>query len=425
MPAPRWANFRSHVDAIVDAVMAAVDPYALVVGALQAEDDPRPARVLALGKAAGRMAQAAEDVLGDRLIGGLVITKYDHPAAHRLPTMFAGHPVPDAGSLAAGEALRQHAAEPLPDGGRWLVLISGGGSALVSAPVAGVSLADLRATNTLLLASGADINAINAIRKHLSTVKGGQLARMLAPAPVRALVLSDVLGNPLDVIASGPLAPDTSSFGDCAGVLDQHALWDRLPATVAAHLRAGLAGTVPDTPKAGDAVFAIVRHEIVGDVNTALDAAAQTAEELGFAVEIRDRALTGEAADVGQRLASGPPVPGCALWGGETTVTLSDSPGMGGRNQTLALSAALALAGQPRVGLFSVATDGGDGPTDAAGAIVDGTTVARATAAGYDSVTHLRSDNAWPLFAALGDLIVTGPSGSNVNDVTGLLCYEE
>jgi hydroxypyruvate reductase len=382
--------------------------------------------VVGAGKASGAMAAALEDLLGDCIDAGLVIVK----DGHRVPTRHitlreAAHPVPDARGVAAtGELvalLRDAHAEDL-----LVALLSGGGSALLEQPVAGVDLAALQATTDLLLRAGATIGEVNAVRKHLSAVKGGGLARLAAPATVLVLALSDVLGDPLDVIASGPFAPDPTTFADAGAVLSRYDLWERLPPTVAAHLRAGIAGQVPDTAKPGDDVFRNVRHVVVGNVAQAVEAAAARARKRELNSLLLTSYVEGEAREVGRVLGAlarelvthGQPVPrpACLMLGGETTVTVRGA-GLGGRNQEVVLGALPSLAGLRDVLVLSAATDGGDGPTDAAGAWADGTSLARATALGLDPASALRQNDAYPFFAALDDLLNTGPTLTNVNDL--------
>jgi len=317
-----------------------------------------------------------------------------------------------------------------------LCLISGGGSALMTAPVAGVSLADLQALTQTLLACGATINEINTIRKHISQLKGGQLARLAAPATVVSLILSDVVGDPLDVIASGPTVPDPSTFADAWSVLTHYGVENDIPAAIKAHLLAGRAGQLADTPKPGDAIFDRVQNVIFGSNRLAAMAAAETAARLGFEPLLLTTYIEGEARQVGQvaaGLAKGlvrgetmHPAgqfiarPACLIFGGETTVTLQGD-GKGGRNQEMALAAALALAGWPHILVACLATDGTDGPTDAAGAFADGATVARAAELGLDAASYLVRNDAYHFFAPLDDLIMTGPTRTNVNDLTLIL----
>lgn len=303
-----------------------------------------------------------------------------------------------------------------------LCLISGGASALTPAPVAPVTLADKQRTTALLLRSGADIHEMNTVRKHLSDFKGGQLARVAAPATVISLILSDVIGDDLDVIGSGPTVPDPSTFADAVQVLKRRGLLGKVPARVRRRLEEGAA----ETPKPGDPVFRKVRNTIVGSNRLAISAAAERARALGYHVSILSSVIEGETRDVGgvhaaiakEILATGHPVrrPACVISGGETTVTLRGN-GKGGRNQEFVLAAAAAIRDLPGVVILSAGTDGTDGPTDAAGAIATGQTLERATALGMDWRSYLAANDSYRFFDALGDLIKTGPTQTNVMDV--------
>ncbi|MBN1995373.1 MAG: glycerate kinase [Anaerolineae bacterium] len=399
-------------------------------------------RVLVVGggKAGAPMAAAAAEVLGDYLSGGVVLVKHKHTLADPTATglieiIEAGHPLPDQAGVRGAQKIIDllHSATA-----RHLVLclISGGGSALLTAPVAGVSLADLQALTQILLACGAPIHQINTVRKHLSRLKGGQLARWAAPATVVSLILSDVVGDPLDVIASGPTVPDPTTFADAWTVLTRYRVENDIPAAIGRHLTAGLSGQLADTPKPGAPVFDRVQNIIVGSNRLAARAAADTAEKLGFDLVLLTTFSEGEAREVGRVVAglakglargetmhpAGRPIakPACLILGGETTVTLRGN-GQGGRNQEMALAAALALTGWDNVLIACLATDGTDGPTDAAGAFADGTTVARAAALGLDAADFLARNDAYHFFEPLGDLIMTGPTRTNVNDLTLIL----
>lgn len=425
--------------AILAAALAAVDPYAAVQAQMQRQDDHlkiagktydlaayRHVYLLGAGKAGAPMSQAVEAVLGDRLTAGLAVVKYGHGGpTEKVEIVEASHPVPDAAGVAAGERILA-IANAATAADLVLAVISGGGSALLEAP-ADLTLADLQATTAALLASGAAIHEVNCLRKHLSAIKGGQLARAVQPATLVALVLSDVVGSPLDVIASGPTVPDQSTWREAWAVVERYGLAQRLPAAVIARLRAGLAGALPDTPKPEDPLFANVQTAIVGDNRVAALAACRQATALGYHAQLLTTFLEGEAAAAGRFAtalgrevqASGHPVPApaCLVLGGETTVTLSPQPGHGGRNQELALAAALALEGVAGITVAALATDGTDGPTDSAGAIVDGGTVARGRASGLDAAAALRGHDAYPYLAAVGDLLLSGPTQTNVNDL--------
>jgi hydroxypyruvate reductase len=426
--------------------LAAVDPHAAVTqtmtrsgGVLTVGDNRWSLAevdrliVLAVGKAAVPMAQAAVEALAQDLTGGVVVTKHHHVGGAEFPATLkifeTGHPIPDAAGLEAAYAvetqLRSTTARDLV-----LLLLSGGGSALLPAPVSGVTLDDLKVTNDLLLRAGATIVEINQVRKHLSRFKGGQLARLAAPAPVVTLILSDVVGDPLDVIASGPTAPDPTTYAQAMKVLERYKLVEEVPEGVAAHLRAGAAGEVAETPKPGDSLFDNVLNLIVGSNDAAARAAVAQAERLGYESLLLTTFIEGEAREVAKVAvalaksirARGYPLspPACLIWGGETTVTVRGE-GKGGRNQELALSAAIGLAGMEGVVLMALATDGTDGPTDAAGAVVDGRTADRARRHGWNLYAALEDNNAYPLLDDAGALLRLGPTGTNVNDLLVLL----
>ena len=381
--------------------------------------------VIGGGKAAAAMAAEVERILGDRVSGGVVSVKYGHAVpTTRVRVREAGHPLPDPAGVAAAEEVLEFARRA---GERDLVfvLMSGGGSALLTAPAEGLTLEDKLTVTRLLLDAGAPISELNTVRKHLSRIKGGHLARALAPARSIALILSDVLGNPLDVIASGPTVPDPTTFADALEILRRRGILDVVPAAVRAYLEAGLAGRVPETPKPGDSEFALTRAVIIGDITRALGAAEQVAREWGFNIVIPSAAVEGEAREVGAALGRRAkeahegrygPLPVCLLQGGETTVTVRGH-GKGGRNQEVVLGAALEIAGLPSTLILSAGTDGTDGPTDAAGAVADGTTLERARSLGLDPLDALARNDAYPFFAALGDLLITGPTLTNVNDL--------
>ncbi|GAP08473.1 glycerate 2-kinase [Anaerolinea thermolimosa] len=388
--------------------------------------------VVGAGKAGYPMAQAVEDILGAWIAGGLVIVKDGYaPEAVRLPHIeiaFAAHPVPDErgveGTRRILSLLQQAGADDLV-----LCLLSGGGSALLTAPAEGISLADVQALTSLLLACGAAIDEINALRKHIDQVKGGALARMAAPARVAALILSDVIGDRLDVIASGPCFPDESTFSDAWSVLERYALADRVPESIRVHLQAGLRGETGETPKPGDPLFQRVQNLVVASNLQAARAALHQARAEGWHTLLLTTFLQGEASQAGRALASiarqvaatGEPLPrpACLVAGGETTVTLHGQ-GLGGRNQELALGAVEDMRGLENAFLIALATDGGDGPTDAAGAVVSGDTLARAFSRGFHPGHFLARNDAYHFFQPLGDLLLPGPTRTNVNDLTFL-----
>ncbi|MHB1318450.1 MAG: glycerate kinase type-2 family protein [Anaerolineae bacterium] len=382
--------------------------------------------VVGAGKADAAMAQAVEALLGDRITDGIVNVKYEHalPTA-RIRLCEAGHPVPDAAGV-DGSNRMAHLLEGAGANDLVICLISGGGSALMTLPEKGVTLEDMQALTSSLLRAGATIVEINAIRKHLDRLKGGKLARMAAPAQVISLILSDVVGNPLDAIASGPTVPDASTFADAWRLLERYALLGKIPASIEDVLKRGVRGEIPENPSAGDALFERTQNVIVASNDLAAEAARQKAESLGLHTLLLSTFVEGESREVARVLAaiakeiraSGRPVarPACVIIGGETTVTLRGE-GKGGRNQEMALGAAIAISGMDDVIIACLATDGTDGPTDASGALADVSTVARAFALGMDPWAYLSQNNAYPFFSELGDLLLTGPTQTNVNDL--------
>lgn len=382
------------------------------------------------GKGSAPMAKALEDLLGDYLSRGCVTVKYGHALPLRKTKIIeAGHPIPDeAGLKGTREILGM--AHRCTDKDLMICVLSGGGSALLTAPIDAVTFAGKQATTRLLLECGAAINEINALRKHLSRVKGGGLARAAYPATLIALILSDVVDDPLDVIASGPTAPDQSTFQDCLAVVRKYDLIERLPAEVARVLEEGGHGNLPETPKSEDVVFSRVQNLIVGNNQAALMAAANAARAAGYHPLILSSRMEGEAREVAKVLCavakeikrSGVPVspPACLLAGGETTVTVRGD-GKGGRNQELALAAGIALQGWEGISLLSAGTDGSDGPTDAAGAFADGSSCRHARQMGLNPLEYLARNDSYNFFAALGTLFTTGPTRTNVMDLICML----
>lgn len=342
----------------------------------------------------------------------------------------AGHPVPDAAGQAGAERIAA-LLDGLTPHDLVLVLISGGGSALLPLPVAGITLADIQSLTQILLRCGADITEINTIRKHLSGLQGGQLARLAQPASVATLILSDVVGTPLDAIASGPTVPDPTTYADAVAVLQRYGIEDQIPDSVRRHLLAGAAGARPETPKPGDPLFERVANIVIGDNASAGRAAVAAARRLGFHSTLLTTFIQGEAREVGrvaaglaQGIACGQSDfarPACLALGGETTVTVRGQ-GTGGRNQELALAAAIALDNQPlpagvEIAVVSLGTDGADGPTEAAGGIATRDTLARGRARGLDARAALADNDSYHYLGALDDLIITGPTNTNVNDL--------
>lgn len=406
----------------------AVEPSTLVAERLRRLDTGSGmVHVAAIGKAAGTMAAGAHSVLGDRMAGGVVIAPelVDVPVLPGVEVFRGGHPVPNEAGMRGAAEIREMAAA-LDANDLLLCLISGGGSALMALPPEGVSLADLQTTTDLLLRAGATIQELNCVRKHLDRLKGGGLATVASPARVIGLVLSDVCGDPLDVIASGPLSPDPTTFDTAVHVLTSRGLWEVLPEAVRDHLEAGLEGDVAETPAEDDPVFERVDVHIVGNNRIAAEAVRRQAERRGYRTLLLSTEVTGEAREVGRVFGaiareirtSGEPIapPACVIAAGETTVTVRGD-GRGGRNQELALGAAFVLRGMHGVVVGSIGTDGIDGPTDAAGALVDGTTVARALEQGIDTAETLSRNDAYALLQAVDGLISTGPTGTNVMDL--------
>lgn len=441
MPEPRLNTVAAELQR---AALDAVDPVTaihrhvsrdggglIVAGRRYGLDEYERVLLVGGGKAAVSMTAGIAEILGERLTQGVLVTKYGHaagvgtapsgfdPSAWPVQIIEAGHPVPDENSVRGAQAVVDLVSQATEQD-LVICLISGGGSALLSLPVPALTLSDLQGLTDALLRSGATIDELNAVRKHCSRIKGGNLAQLAAPATVITLILSDVVGDPLDVIASGPTVPDRTTTADAREVLERYGVgrdrWD------APFLR--------ETPKPDDSVFEHAQHVIVGSNRQGAMAAVEKARQLGFEALLLSTYIEGEAREVAKVAAGlakgmhahGDPLcpPCCLVWGGETTVTVRGQ-GKGGRNQELALAAALALEGWSRVLVMALATDGTDGPTDAAGAVVTGATVGRARELGLDPRTALEANDSYHFFEALGDLILTGPTGTNVNDLLFVL----
>jgi glycerate 2-kinase len=443
LPEVTGGGRRARVVDVLGAALDAADPAQAIRRVMAREDtilriDGRTydlrcyRRILVIGggKAGAPMAAAVEALLGDRITAGVVNVKYGYTAPTRIITVReAGHPVPDAAGAAGAremvDLLRGVTADDLV-----LCLISGGGSALMTLPVEGVSLDDMQILTGLLLRCGAPIQDMNAVRKHLSQIKGGQLARLASPATVITLILSDVVGSPLDVIASGPTVPDTTTFADAQAVIERYGIAGEVPDSIRQHLQKGIAGDVADTPKD----LTNVHNVIIADNARAARAAVERADALGFHTLLLSTYVEGEAREVARVLAAlakeiaatGHPIsrPACLVLGGETTVTVRGK-GKGGRNQELALAAALAIQGLGPVVIASLATDGSDGPTDAAGGLVNATTVTRGSRLGLSARAALDHNDAYPYLQAVGDLMVTGPTNTNVNDLMVIFVFGE
>jgi glycerate 2-kinase len=430
---------------ILAAAIAAVEPGAAVRRFLRREGETLVAGdvaydlgafdrvwIIGAGKAGAPMAVAAAEIVGERLTGGMVVVKEGHLTADHVAALQpqvelleAGHPLPDARGVAAGERIATLLTQ-MGERDLVLALISGGGSALLTRPAPGISLDDMQKLTGVLLACGASINEINTLRRHLDTLKGGGLARLAAPATVITLVLSDVVGDPLDVIASGPTVADPTTFANALNVLERYNVLDQTPVAIRRRLESGVRGEIAETPKPGDPALARVGNLIIGSNRLAAEAALAAAQREGFNALILTTFLQGEARVVGRVLAAiareiadnNRPIgrPACVIAGGETTVTLRGD-GRGGRNQELALAAVADLAAAPGALLVALATDGGDGPTDAAGAVVSTTTYQRARDLGLDVAAALARNDSYPFFDALGDLLRPGSTHTNVNDL--------
>lgn len=431
MRAPSYQGHRAHLRAIRKAILAAADPAAAVsrnfefdgaglrIGPHYQSLSPSAGiYIVGLGKASPAMCRAAVGALPRALVrAGIAAVPMSTREAPPPPLDFipAGHPLPDEGGLRAGQEV-QRLLRGLKQDDLLIVLISGGGSAMLCLPSPGVTLDDLRAINELLIRSGAPINEINNVRGAISQIKGGGLARMASPAQVVSLILSDVVGDDLASIASGPTVLESPSQGEAIRVLRRRGIWERAPKRVQEALgREESAGERVSQPM----------NILVGTNRDAIEAARRAAEELGFPTQVANEAMQGEARRVGRQFARrllALPAPACRVMGGETTVTVRGE-GLGGRNQEVALGAALEIDGAPGVAVMAFASDGVDGPTDAAGAIVTGETLAAARQRSLDPLQALAENNAYPFLDTLDGLIRTGPTGTNVNDVCVGLMY--
>jgi len=435
---------RQKLLAIFHAALAAVDPYNAVLkaarveqnrlhiaGAVYALDEYERIVVVGAGKATARMAQAIEVLLGNRIAAGLIIVKDGHSLPLSvIEQVEAPHPVPGEAGVAGTRRVLEmvHAAN---ENTLLICLLSGGASALLVAPAEGLTLQDKQQTTRLLLNAGASIDELNAVRKHLSRVKGGRLAQAAYPASLLTLLVSDVIGDPLDVIASGPTAPDSSSFADAWAVIAKYALQEKLPPQVAVYLQRGIKGQVFETVKMDDPCMASTRNVIIAGIQQALQAAMEKCAQLGLLTRVLSSTLQGDARDAAHFLAQAardelavmqPHEQRCLLCGGETTVTVRGD-GKGGRNQELALAFAVEIEGLAGVMLLSAGTDGSDGPTDAAGAMVDGGTAALARSADLEPQAFLACNDSYHFFQQFDAVtgaqchLKTGPTGTNVMDV--------
>jgi len=428
--------------------LTAVDPYRILKDRIRIEKDRLLIRIeenleknfdlnmfeniflVGTGKASTSMAQAIEEILGDRLTKGVITTKYGHLLPlKKIQIVEAGHPIPDPKGYEGAKKIQNLLQESGP---RDLVifLLSGGGSALLPFPAYGIELKEKQEVTQLLLDCGADIKEINTIRKHISRIKGGGLAKWAYPSFVIGFILSDVVGDQLEVIGSGPTVPDPSTFEEAWETLKKYDLLNEIAPSIQRHLLFGKEGKVEETPKPGEVIFEKVYNSLIGSNILALHTAEKEASSLGFNTLILSSSIEGEtreaarfhAAIAKEVISSGNPIqrPVCILSGGETTVTIKGN-GLGGRNQEFALAGALEISEIEKIVLLSGGTDGTDGPTDATGAVADHTTVQRAKSMGLDPKAHLKNNDAYPFFQKLGDLLITGPTHTNVMDVRILL----
>lgn len=429
---------------IFNAALAAVDPYNAVLNAARVERNQLQIAdtqydlaafnriiVVGAGKATARMALAIETLLGKKISAGLIVVKDGHTVPLSIiEQVESSHPVPGEAGV-AGTTRILEMANAADEKTLFICLISGGASALLVAPAIGLTLQDKQNTTRLLLNAGASINELNAVRKHLSMVKGGRLAQAAYPAQVVTLIVSDVIGDPLDVIASGPTAPDDSTFADARAVIAKYGLQKKLPRRVVDHLQRGVAGQEPETVKKNDPCWNSTRNIVVASIRQAMAAAQKKSAQFGFVAKIISESLQGEAREAARFLAQiardelaamKPNERRCLLCGGETTVTVRGT-GMGGRNQELALAFALEIEGCLGVTLLSAGTDGTDGPNDAAGAMVDGSTATSARNLGLNPVSFLNNNDSYAFFqqfdAATGvhSHFKTGATGTNVMDI--------
>ena len=382
--------------------------------------------VFGAGKATAPMAAAIEDMIDEKITGGIIIVKFDHVAdLKHINLIEAGHPLPDENGIRGASAILNFSKNVGKDD-LILCLISGGGSALMPLPCDGLTLEDKQDTIKILLSCGATIHEINTIRKHISKIKGGRLAQALYPATLVTLILSDVVGDDLDVIASGPTVPDSSSFYDCKNIFRRYNIIDKIPQNILNHIESGISGKIDETPRPHDPVFDRTYNLIIGSNIESLMSAKEKAESLGYNVLLLSSMIEGETRFIAQvhgaiareiiKTGNPLPLPACILSGGETTVTITGN-GLGGRNQEFALSASIDISGKKNIVMLSGGTDGTDGPTDAAGAFSDTYTLKRAEEMGLDPNRFLANNDSYHFFQKLEDLFITGPTNTNVMDL--------
>jgi len=429
---------REMVLEIIEAGLEAANPYSSVANTLTRLAQELAAFkkiiVIGFGKASYRMALACENVLGDRISDGAIIVPKSSVKVSELKkirVLEGTHPIPTELNVNSAKTLLE-ISKNLGEDDLVICLISGGGSALFTYPAEGITLEDKQEMTRLLLAAGSTIQEINCIRKHISGVKGGQLAKHVYPAHLISLILSDVVGDDLSSIASGPTSPDPYTFKDVYALLEKYRLLEKAPKNIMRRVIEGMEGKVSDTPKPGDRIFEKVKNIIVANNIGALKAMEDKAKSYGLNTMILTSYLEGEAREVGRVIASiakqilnqrSPIPPPCAIFfGGETTVTLKGN-GKGGRNQEMALSTAISIKGLPNTLFASIGSDGVDGNSDAAGAIVDGQTVEKALEKNLSPIKYLENNDSNTFLKQLNSLIYTGPTGTNVNDLSILLVY--
>lgn len=430
---------REQGEKIIRAALKAVDPFLLVKNSLKKEgqflyadgwecDLSQIKRIFVVGggKASARMALGVEEILLDRVFSGVVISKKNYSTKlKKIELVFGGHPIPDEDSLKGTKRIIDLLSTAQEDD-LVIVLISGGGSSLLVSLVEGISLEDKKKMTDLLLKSGADIKEINTIRKHISTVKGGRLARWAYPATILSLILSDVIGDPLNAVASGPTAFDNTTFSDCIKILKRYNLIDKTPKSILQFLERNFNGKENETLKADDPIFKKVKNIIIGSNSLALKEAEKKAKELGFNTLIFSSSVSGDTAFAARQHAQlakrikekNAPInpPACVISGGETTLKVKGN-GLGGRNQEFVLVSAMEIEGLDDVVIFSINTDGADGPTEAAGAFCDGKTIFKAKELNLDPYGHLENNDSYHFFEKLDGLIKTGPTLTNVMDI--------
>lgn len=386
--------------------------------------------VIGAGKATAPMASALENILGKRITKGVISVKYNHVTElSNVRQIEAGHPIPDENGIKGTNTILGMAKDAGEDD-LILCLISGGGSALLPGPARGLTLQNKQDTMHVLLSCGAAIHEINTIRKHISQIKGGNLARIAYPATLISLILSDVVGDVPDIIASGPSVPDSSTFHDCMKIIDRYHIIKELPESIVKHIKEGMSGNIPENPKQNDRIFEKTHNLIVGSNMEAILSAQKKAESLNYNTIVLSSMIEGETRHVArvhtaiarEIRKTGLPVqpPACILSGGETTVTIKGK-GKGGRNQEFALASAFDIAEEKNIAVFSGGTDGNDGPTDAAGAISDTDTIKKATELGLDPGKYLANNDSYHFFKQTGDLFITGPTNTNVMDLRIIL----